>query len=119
MTSGTRDGDDAPHMSEAPRFDIQLAEADAGGVYANFLTVWHTGHEFTLDFAATQPPQTTDEGTVVPCRVVARVKIPPTLVFDVIKTLNDNMTRYEGVFGDITPPEPRQPEPPQQANDDG
>ena len=38
---------------------------------------------------------------VVPCRIVARVKMPPTLAFDIIQTLNVNMTRYEEVFGEI------------------
>lgn len=52
-------------------------------------------------------------GPIIPCRVVARVKIPPTLVFDMIKTLNENMTRYEETYGEIRAPEPRQqPEPP-------
>jgi hypothetical protein len=94
-------------MPEEASFEVRLSEEMEPGVYANFLGVWHTGHEFTLDFAATQPPTSTDEGTVVPCRVVARVKIPPTLVFDIIKTLNANLTGYEETFGDIKPPEPK------------
>jgi hypothetical protein len=88
-------------------FEIRLSEEMEPGVYANFLGVWHTGHEFTLDFAATQPPTSTDEGTVVPCRVVARVKIPPTRVFDIIKTLNANLTGYEETSGDIKSPNPK------------
>ena len=37
---------------------------------------------------------------VVPCRVVSRVRIPVTFVFDVIRLLNDE-TRYEARFGEI------------------
>jgi hypothetical protein len=82
------------------------------GAYANFLGVWHTAHEFTLDFAATQAPQVAEPDdpaspVVVPCRVVARVKIPATVLFDVLRALNENMTRYEATFGEIRRPEQR------------
>jgi Protein of unknown function (DUF3467) len=108
----------AAPMSEQPpegrdsNFQVQVPPELEGGVYANFLSVWHTGHEFTLDFSATQPPQAADPDdptspVTVPCRVVARVKIPPTLVFDVIRAMNENMTRYESVFGEIRRPDER------------
>ena len=53
-------------------FEIQIPPELEPGAYANFLSVWHTPLEFTLDFAATQPSQQTDTGMKVPCRVVAR-----------------------------------------------
>ena len=73
------------------------------------VSVWHSPYEFTLDFCATQPPQPADSddepgGTIIPCRAVARVRIPVTLAFDVIRVLNDNMTRYEERFGEIVRP---------------
>jgi hypothetical protein len=79
------------------------------GAYANVLAVWHTSHEFTLDFAAIQPTQQVqqDDGTVVltvPARVTARVKVPPTLLFAIIKAINENMTQYEQSFGSIQTP---------------
>jgi hypothetical protein len=91
------------------QFEIQIAPELESGVYANFLSVWHTAHEFTLDFAATQPPQVPDETEPtsplrVPCRVVARVKIPVTVVFALIRAIHDNMTRYEQSFGEIQRP---------------
>jgi hypothetical protein len=87
-------------------YDIVLPEDLQPGEYANFLTVWHTGHEFTLDFSATQPTQPVpkEDGSVrlrVPCRVVVRVKIPPTLVFDIIRALSTNMTAFEQRYGAI------------------
>lgn len=92
------------------RYQLQIPPGQEGGVYANTLAVWHTGHEFTLDFAVTLPSREDDAGgTIVPCSVVARVKIPPTLAFDIIKTLNENMTRYEEKYGEIKRPELRQP----------
>jgi hypothetical protein len=90
-------------------FNIQVPPDLEGGSYANFLSVWHTGHEFTLDFSVTQPPQVPEnpQGAVtIPCRVVARVKIPPSLIFDMLRALNEDMTKYETVFGEIQKPEP-------------
>ena len=36
-----------------PQFGFHVPEALQTGTYANFLGVWHTGHEFTLDFSVT------------------------------------------------------------------
>ena len=94
-------------MSEPEvRFDVDVPEDQAAGQYANLLNVWHTAHEFTLDFATTMPPEGAvdeddQEFVRVPVRVVQRVKVPPTLLFDIIRALNDNMTRYEDAFGPI------------------
>ena len=40
----------------------------------------------------------------VPVQVVSRVRIPVTLLFEVLKALNTNMTGYESTFGSIRPP---------------
>jgi len=95
-------------------FDLRVPPDLEGGVYANFLGVWHTAHEFTLDFSATlpaEPTQMTEMGAVmhVPCRVTARVKVPPTLVFDIIRALNENLTGYEEKFGAIRRPGGEEP----------
>ena len=93
--------EDAPQQS----FEFRVPEDLAAGAYANVVGVWHTPHEFTIDFSVTQPPtQTPDGGVKVPCEVVARVKIAPTLVFDLLRTLNENMTRYEAALGEIRRP---------------
>lgn len=108
--------------SEQPReaqFQIVVTPELEGGVYSNFLAVWHTPFEFTLDFASTQPPQLADpedpeSPVTVPCRVVSRVKIPTAVLFDVLRALNENMTRYEATFGEIQRLEGRGPEQPSQ-----
>ena len=81
-----------------------------GGTYANVLNVWHTPYEFTLDFGVMQQvvePEDADADAPVqvPVRVVSRVRIPVTLLFEVLKALNTNMTGYESTFGSIRPPE--------------
>lgn len=92
-------------------FQVQVPPEEEGGSYANFLSVWHTFHEFTLDFASTQPPQVDDpedpnSPVRVPCRVVSRVKIPVSVVFDILRALNENMTQYEAKFGVISRRDP-------------
>jgi hypothetical protein len=47
------------------------------------------------------PRPSDDGGYVVPAKVVSRVKISPTLIFDLLRTINHNMGRYEGAFGEI------------------
>lgn len=79
-----------------------------GGVYANGLNVWSTPHEFTLDFVVNaQAPEQVTEPTgeqviSAPQRLVARVRIPPGVVFDIIRAINFNLTNYEQAFGQIT-----------------
>jgi hypothetical protein len=94
-----------------PQFEMRVSEAIEGGTYSNLLSVWHTPYEFTLDFAVIQPADTTGGQPIVPCRVVARIKVPPTLLFDILQALNENMTMYENVFGDIQRPTANPPQP--------
>lgn len=87
-------------------FRIDVPPGMLGGVYANVVLAWHTAHEFTLDFGSTLPAEVKDDLVTVPAHVVARVKLPPTVLFDVLRTLNENMTLYEKAFGEIKRPEP-------------
>lgn len=82
------------------------------GAYAHTVAVWHTAYDFTMDFAVTQlaqpsDPEDSESPPVVPARVVSRVRIPPTLVFDLIRTINASMESYEAEWGEIRSPEPR------------
>ena len=97
-------------------FNVHVPPELEGGTYANFLSVWHTGYEFTLDFAVQPPPdvpQNPAEPLSVPCRAVTRVKIPPSLIFDIMRALNENMTTYENTFGEIQRPEATREDEPQ------
>jgi len=98
--------EDAAAPPDPPtHYELRVPPELEGGVYANFLGVWHTAHEFTLDFAATLPAESveTPDGPAVkvPCRVTARIKVPPTLAFEILRALNLNMTGYEARFGEI------------------
>ena len=78
------------------------------GAYANVMAIWNNGpHDFTLDFAVTGMPQQAPDGQVVaPADVVARVKVAPSVVFQIAKAIADNVDSYEKQFGPITPRPP-------------
>jgi len=86
-------------------FDFRVPDDQEAGVYANALTVWSTAHEFTLDFGVTLPPYTDDQGLViVPARVVARVKVPPTVMSEMIDAISRTLIAYEQRLGPIAQP---------------
>lgn len=85
-----------------PTLEYRVAEDIEGGTYANAVTIWHTGHEFTFDFGSSLPPRQNEDGEVtIPFRVVARIKLPVSVIFDLLQAINGNMTTYEATFGPI------------------
>lgn len=78
------------------RIQISVDDEIKHGVYANFLVVSHSPHEFTLDFCQILPG---GEQGKVQADVVTRLKVAPTMVGKIIRALNTNMTAYEDKFG--------------------
>ena len=88
-----------------PQIAIHVPEDVQAGVYANMAAVWHTPFDFTLDFAVLQPTTPGPDGQpVIPAQVVARVKFPPSQIFQLLQAINANMTNYEAAYGPITEP---------------
>ena len=55
------------------QLNISMPEGAAIGVYADFVSVWHTNDIFVLDFAAlVRPPQAIAEGVEADVQVVWR-----------------------------------------------
>jgi hypothetical protein len=75
------------------------------GVFADFATLWHTPEIFTLDFGAMiRPPQVVDGESGEPvidlaARIVARVRIPPKQVFELMKALEQQLSAWERETG--------------------
>jgi hypothetical protein len=108
MSQDFEDSDDQPERDVNFRFDVP--EEWRTGLYANNVNVWHSPYEFTLDFAVTEPPEADDpedpgSALTVPNSVVARIRIPVGLVFDVIRAINASMSAYEAMWGEIRAPE--------------
>lgn len=102
--------------SSEQSFAFQLPDDLTGGVYSNVVAVWHTPYEFTLDFAVMLPAQqvASAEGNAAstPCRVVSRVKLPPAVVFELMRALSVNERLYEERIGPIARPGKRPETPP-------
>ncbi|HEX6235399.1 MAG TPA: DUF3467 domain-containing protein [Jiangellaceae bacterium] len=103
-------------MSQPPQMRVSMPDDKVPGVYADFVSVWHTADVFTFDFAAlSRPPARVegDDGTPVTqaqAQVVARVRVPPSQVFEIMKALERQLTAWETETGRRPRPSPRPPE---------
>jgi hypothetical protein len=103
---------------EPPRqFEIDLPPELIGGAYADFANVWHTPTVFVMDFLTlAQPPreevdaETGELRTVVPARVVSRIRIPPEQVFELAKALTQQLEFWEQETGRRAPSDPLMPD---------
>ncbi len=92
---------------DLPRqFEIDLPPEVIPGNYADFANVWHTPTVFVMDFVTlAQPPredtnpETGEVITVVPARVVSRIRIPPEQVFELAKALTQQLEFWEQETG--------------------
>lgn len=88
------------------RMQIEISPEVARGVYANFVSVWHDRDGFTFDFAANmQPPmpgQDEESGApvvMVHAQIVSRVRVPPSQMFEIMKTLEIQLSAWERETG--------------------
>ncbi len=77
-----------------------MPEAQLAGVYADLVGVWHTPDAFVLDFSALIEPAHREsaggtEAVVRRAQVVARVRIPPSQVFEIMKVLEQQLSAWE------------------------
>jgi Protein of unknown function (DUF3467) len=79
-----------------PEIKLRMPEAVSGGVYANTMLIQHTPQEFVLDFALV----TGGNG-----QIVARVITSPTHMKQMLKAMEENVHKYEAVYGPIVPPQ--------------
>ena len=97
---------------------INIPDEISAGLYADFVSLWHTPDVFVLDFAAlTRSPTTTQrDGQPVkqyPTKVVSRVRLPPSQVFALMRALEQQLTAWERETG--RPPGQTRPDWPAQA----
>ena len=81
---------------ESSKIALTLADSvSPAGAYANLAVVWHTEHEFTIDFATlpVNPAESQDGDT--PGVVVARVKVPPSVIFNIARAISESVDQYE------------------------
>jgi len=82
------------HEEQAHELQIQMPPEVQRGVYANQMMVAHTQEEFVLDFILATAPAGV---------VNARVLVSPSHAKRIVAALQENVARYESVFGEIGP----------------
>jgi hypothetical protein len=79
--------------------NIKITDEILEGRYANMMQVMHTKEEFILDFANVVPPPVLAEARQG--IMTARVITSPGHMKRIIRALQDNLERYEKLFGNI------------------
>lgn len=88
---------------------ITLPPGMASGVYADFVAVWHSRDVFTLDFVSLSGPTGNTDlqagpGATRQAEIAARVRIPPSQVFEMMKALETQLSAWERETGKQKPP---------------
>jgi hypothetical protein len=78
--------------------ELRVPHDLVGGVYAHALSAWSTEHEFTLDYAVAEREPAEEPS---PLRVVARIRVPVTMLFEMLRELNETLTEHEQRYGEI------------------
>lgn len=93
-----------PEDDQPETMQVMVLPAQQGGVWANLAGVFHTDHEFTIDFIRTDP--------LVPNRgiLVARVSMSPLMITQLMDTVQENWDAFAAkalpkeVYDDGEPP---------------
>ena len=83
---------DQPPDPPQQNAQLHIPEDRIEGTYADFVSVWHSRDVFVLDFAVLSQPTTPAQLT---SRVVSRVRIPPSQVFEIMKALEQQLSAWE------------------------
>ena len=87
--------------------NFKIPEEVIAGVYANQVTVWHTPHEFTMDFSVMPTiPFSNESEETTQALVVARVRVPTSVIFQIARAISENVSNYEKQFGPINTHQP-------------
>lgn len=92
------------------RFEVEMTPEVEVGVHADFVNLWHTPDTIVLDFAALrQLPylQVEEQGrevAIAPTRIVARLRLPPRQVWELMRALEKELTAWEEETGQKMPP---------------
>ena len=76
------------------QLNIELNEAVAQGTYSNLSLISHSSAEFVIDFIRVLPG-------MPKAQVKSRIILTPEHAKRLLKTIQDNVSRYEQTFGKI------------------
>ena len=86
---------------DGQQLQIELKEDVAEGTYANLAVIAHSSSEFVFDFIRMMPG-------VAKAQVKSRIVMTPEHAKRLAYALQDNLRKYESLFGEIRLPEQRQ-----------
>ena len=73
---------------------MELKEPESEGIYSNLAMIVHSPSEVIIDFARITPG-------VPKARVYSRIIMTPQNAKNLLKSLDDNLKKYEDRFGEI------------------
>lgn len=79
------------------QIDIELPEEVAQGVYSNLAIISHSSSEFVIDFVRIMPG-------IPKAKVQSRIILTPEHAKRLLMALQDNIAKYEAIFGQIKMP---------------
>ena len=79
------------------QLQIELKEEVAQGIYANLAIIAHSSSEFIVDFVRVLPG-------IPKASVKSRIVLAPEHAKRLLRALEDNINKYERVFGPIRIP---------------
>ena len=82
--------------------DIELSDDVAQGHYSNLAIISHSSSEFIVDFATVLPG-------IEKARVKSRIVLTPEHAKRLLRSLQENIVRYESAMGKIEIPKPQAP----------
>ena len=88
-------------MSEQPKknqINIELGDEMAEGTYSNMFMIGHSNSEFIIDFIKWMPG-------VAKAKVKSRIILTPHHAKRLLRALQENIQKYESMFGTIVVPE--------------
>ncbi len=83
--------EERPQMQE---IQIEVPEKEGEGIYSNFAIVSHSPTEFVIDFTRIMPG-------LKKTKIYARIILAPAHAKRLLKTLEENIKKYEERFGEI------------------
>ncbi|MCC8087656.1 MAG: DUF3467 domain-containing protein [Rikenellaceae bacterium] len=86
------------NKKQGKNIEIELSQAVAEGVYSNMAIISHSSSEFIMDFIRIMPG-------VPKAPVKSRVILTPEHAKRLLLSLQDNINKYEKIFGKIAIPQ--------------
>ena len=84
----------APDPKNQGQISIELNEEVAQGTYSNLAVITHSASEFVVDFIRIMPG-------IPKAQVKSRIILTPEHAKRLVAALQDNISKYEAVHGDI------------------